>query len=148
MQKAASSDTTPERFMMAWELKAIAAGRKPLPTARRKRKLDEVESSESGDNPDSSTLEQDGQSAKCVGGSHSEDDKKNTTASHVAKKTKLSNAKAPRRQWSQDEIRSVVTMRRNQNSWEQIHQRFPTRTIVGIRQIFWKYNASLHLPLG
>lgn len=68
---------------MTWQLKALLAGRTPLPSSRPKRKLEEVESPESSDHPDSSTLGEDAPSAKCIDGSHNKDDKENTTASHV-----------------------------------------------------------------
>lgn len=83
LEKAASPDTKPEGVVMTWQLKAILAGRTPLPSSRPKRKSDEMERSESSEYLNSSTLEEDVQSAKCVNGSRSKDDKENTTASHV-----------------------------------------------------------------
>ncbi|KAL7973296.1 hypothetical protein HDV63DRAFT_401639 [Trichoderma sp. SZMC 28014] len=144
MEKAASSDTKPTEPVMTWQLKALLAGRTPLPSSRPKRKVEEMESPESSVYvySDSSTWEEECESAKCVDGSHNEDDKENTMASHVAKKPRLSNAKTSRKQWSEDEIRRVIVMRRKQIPWEQILDHFPARTLVGIRQIFWKYNAG------
>lgn len=82
VEKAASSDSTLKGVVMTWQLKALLAGRTPLPSSRPKRKSDEMESLESSDHPDSSTLE-DAPSAKCVDGSHNKDDKETTTVSHV-----------------------------------------------------------------
>ncbi|KAM0478976.1 hypothetical protein ACHAPX_004954 [Trichoderma viride] len=146
MEKAASSDSTPKGVGMTWQLKALLAGRTPLPSSRPKRKLEEVESPESSDHPDSSTLGEDAPSAKCIDGSHNKDDKENTTASHVAKKPKLNSPKTARKQWSEHEIRRVIVLRRKQIPWEQILEHFPARTLVGIRQIFWKYNAGYTFP--
>ncbi|KAK1246352.1 hypothetical protein MKX08_000154 [Trichoderma sp. CBMAI-0020] len=146
MEKMVSSDTTPEGLMMTRQLNAPRAGRTPLPTSRLKRRLDEVESSESGKYTDSSTLKKVGDSAKRAGGSHDEDDKEDKTISRSVKKRKLSNAKTTRKKWSEEEIRVVITMRGDGNSWEQIQERFPDRTIVGIRQVYWKYKARYPSP--
>lgn len=83
VEEAASLGAKPKRVVITWQLKALLAGRTPLPSSRPKRKLDETESSESSEYPDSSTLEEDAESASCANGSHSEDDTKNTMASHV-----------------------------------------------------------------
>ncbi|PON27695.1 hypothetical protein TGAM01_v203462 [Trichoderma gamsii] len=145
VEKAASSDSTLKGVVMTWQLKALLAGRTPLPSSRPKRKSDEMESPESSDHPDSSTLD-DSPSAKCVDGSHNKDDKETTTVSHVAKKSKMNSPKTARKQWSEHEIRRVIVLRRKQIPWEQILEHFPTRTLVGIRQIFWKYNAGYTFP--
>ncbi|PNP39688.1 hypothetical protein TGAMA5MH_08359 [Trichoderma gamsii] len=82
VEKAVSSDSTPKGVVMTWQLKALLAGRTPLPSSRPKRKSDEMESPESSDHLDNPTLE-DAPSAKCVDGSHNKDDKETTTVSHV-----------------------------------------------------------------
>ncbi|KAM0447887.1 hypothetical protein ACHAO4_008631 [Trichoderma viride] len=143
LEKAASPDTKPEGVVMTWQLKALLAGRTPLPSSRPKRRSDEMERSESSEYPDSFTLEKDAQSVKCVNGSRSKDDKVNTKASHIAKKPRPSNAKTARKQWSDDDIRRVIIMRRKQVPWERILKKFPARTLVGIRQIFWKYDPKM-----
>lgn len=83
VEKAASPDTKPEGVVMTWQLKALLAGRTPLPSSRPKRKSDEMERSESSEYPDSSTLKEDAQSVKCVNGSRIEDDKENMKVKHV-----------------------------------------------------------------
>ncbi|KAM0454850.1 hypothetical protein ACHAPV_008223 [Trichoderma viride] len=143
LEKAASPDTKPEEVVMTWQLKALLAGRTPLPSSRPKRKSDEIERSESSEYPDSSTLEEDAQSAKCVNGSRSEDGKENIKVKHVAKKPRPSNAKTARKQWSDDDIHRLIIMRRKQVSWERILKQFPARTLVSVRQIFWKYDPKM-----
>lgn len=83
MEKAASSDTQLTGVVTAWQLKALLAGRTPLPSSRPKRKMEEMESPESSVYPDSCTWEEDCESAKCVDDSRNEDDKQNTTITHV-----------------------------------------------------------------
>lgn len=82
---------------MTWQLKALLAGRTPLPSSRPKRKVEEMESPESSVYvySDSSTWEEECESAKCVDGSHNEDDKENTMASHVVSITDVDISTAP-----------------------------------------------------
>ncbi|KAL7918567.1 hypothetical protein ACQKWADRAFT_316430 [Trichoderma austrokoningii] len=97
VEDAASLDAKSEEVVITWQLKALMAGRTPLPSSKPKRKLDE------------------------------------------AKKPKLRDAKTARKQWGEEDINRVISMRRHNTSWEQILKHFPGRTIVGVRQIYWKY---------
>lgn len=83
VDEAASIDAKSEKVAITGQLKAPKAGRTPLPDSRPKRKLDEMESSESGESADSSTLEGDTESAEIVDGSHGDSDKENTMAGHA-----------------------------------------------------------------
>ncbi|KAM0259365.1 hypothetical protein ACHAQJ_003397 [Trichoderma viride] len=128
------------KTQLTWQLKALLAGRTPLPTSRPKRKVDEIDNRESSE--DSFSSREDERCATSSENAHSEDEKEDSLAVHVAKRPKLSSLKASRKQWKLEEIRHVIAMRKDEMAWEKILEHFPGRTIVGVRQIFWKYNSS------
>ncbi|KAH6609926.1 hypothetical protein Trco_003272 [Trichoderma cornu-damae] len=149
-------------FQRSWQLKALLSGRIPLPTSRPKRAIRETKKTES--NEANSTSAQDARSAKAGNKLRIEDERECSIVVRIAKKSKLSKLGVGRKQWKLEEIQRVVTMRKRKMSWEQIlvrclhafarslkcpsdnnpgmQEHFPDRTIVGIRQIFWKHSSS------
>jgi hypothetical protein len=76
-----SLSTREVKIQLSWQLKALLAGRVPLPTSRPKRKVHEIEIPESGE--DSSISGKDERSAASSESPHSENEKKSIIAVHV-----------------------------------------------------------------
>ncbi|KAL7785876.1 hypothetical protein V8C37DRAFT_405656 [Trichoderma ceciliae] len=129
-----------DKFQVSWQLKALLAGRIPLPASRPRRIVDEFENAESSEA--NCILGEDERSVKDGDRLHNEDEQEISITVHTAKRPKPDKLKTGRKQWKLAEIRRVITMRKSKMTWEQILEHFPDRTIVGIRQIFWKYSST------
>lgn len=70
-----------DKIKLSWQLKALLAGRIPLPTSRPKRSAKEVQATDSGET--NSTSEEDDRSIKTCDSPHGEDLKGNFVARHI-----------------------------------------------------------------
>lgn len=145
----------PNKCLLTWQLKALLAGRIPLPTSRPKRAEERVESTEP-DEANSTSEENDSNTPPDDpdDDARDKDEKERSVPIQVvvsanrwnhraderltyskAKKPKICGLRCGRKQWKHEEIRRLVDMRKNKMTWEEI--------VVGTRWVW-----GLHVLVG
>ncbi|QYT05208.1 hypothetical protein H0G86_012102 [Trichoderma simmonsii] len=139
-------DESDDSSVPIWVLRALAAGRTPLPSSRPPIKTLGLHIADSGrtiressyDSQETIVEQPPAQEQK-----QTAKDKKQNARAFVTMEP-IIRRRVQRKKWKSNEIESLIRMREDRMSWVVIAEAFSNRTVASVRQTFFKYRPQSH----
>ncbi|KAJ4855755.1 hypothetical protein T069G_09123 [Trichoderma breve] len=137
-------DESDDSSVPIWVLRALAAGRTPLPCSRPPIKTHGMHIADSGRTIRESSYDSQETEVEQPPAQEQKQTAKGKDARAFVTIAPIIHHRIQRKKWKPDEIESLIRMREDKMSWVLIAKAFSNRTTASVRQTFFKYRAQSH----